>query len=66
MTLTLADKQNPLLAKLVDGWRLELDVLRANNDGPLSHDETLTLRGRISCLKGCIRMADEDINIFSN
>ena len=66
MTLTLADKQNPLLSKLVDGWRLDLAILRAHNDGPLSHEETLTLRGRIACLKGCIRLADEEINMFSN
>lgn len=63
MTLTPADKTNPLLAKLVEGWTADLAILRARNDGPMSSDDTLTLRGRIATLKACIALADDDITI---
>lgn len=59
MTLDYGDRTNPLLAKLIAGWTEELAVLRARNDNALSHDETLTLRGRISQLKAHIALGDE-------
>lgn len=61
MKLDLSDRTNPLLFKLLEGWREELAALRARNDGPLTQDETLTLRGRIAQLKETISLADEPI-----
>lgn len=61
MKLDLADRTNPLLAKLLIGWREDLATLRLRNDGPLDHDETLAIRGRIAQLKALIALADEPI-----
>ena len=63
MTLTPADRTNPLLAKMVEGWKADLATLRARNDGPMLHDETLTLRGRITQLKACIALGNDEITL---
>jgi hypothetical protein len=63
LKLTPAEKTNPLLRVLVDGWTEELRVLRARNDGPLSMEETSRLRGQIAQLKAHIALADEAPNV---
>lgn len=60
MTLDRADRTNPLLRKLIEGWRAELAELRARNDNPaLSRRDTQALRGRIAQLKAHIALGDD-------
>ena len=59
MTLDYGDRTNPLLAKLIEGWKAELATLRARNDSPLSFKKTMALRGRIAQLKAHIALGDE-------
>lgn len=59
MTLEPHDRLNPLMAKLIAGWKQDLAALRAKNDHPMSPEETATLRGRIAQLKAQIALGDE-------
>lgn len=59
MKLDPADRLNPLLPRLIAGWKDELAALRAQNDHPLTPEETQTLRGRIAQLKAHIALGDE-------
>ncbi len=59
MKLTEGERRNPLMATLIVGWTEELAFLRVRNDGPLTHDETLTLRGRIAQMKVLIALGDK-------
>ena len=58
MKLNDADRANPLMLKLVDGWRDELGSLRAQNDAPHDPIKTAEIRGRIAHIKQCIALIE--------
>ena len=57
--LTAGDKANPLWVKLRAELEKRLANLRGKNDGPATHDETLTMRGQIQCLKALLALEKE-------
>ncbi len=51
MTLTEIEKQSAVWIKLRDHMNERLEAMRCQNDGDLSLEQTIKLRGRIACLK---------------
>ncbi len=58
-TLTDGERHHPLWVRLSAHLSERLAQLRGKNDGPMTQDETLTLRGQIQCLKGIIALGNE-------
>lgn len=59
MKLDALDKRSALWQKLDAHWRTRLGILRRKNDGFLSHEETIRLRGEISQLKAFLALCGE-------
>lgn len=57
--LTDGERNSQIWARLNKHFEKQLETLRAKNDGPLSHDDTLALRGQIRNLRAVIALGDE-------
>lgn len=57
--LSEGEKSHPLWSKLSAHFNAKLQQLRGKNDGPLSPDETATIRGQIHTLKSLIALGDK-------
>jgi hypothetical protein len=57
--LTDGERHHPLWIRLSAHLSEKLTHLRARNDGPLTEQETATLRGEINCLKRVIALGAE-------
>jgi hypothetical protein len=57
--LSEGERAHPLWKRLEAHFRKRLSDKRGKNDGPLSYEETLTLRGHIECLKGILQLGEE-------
>lgn len=58
-TLTETEKRSALWQRLDAHFRTRLELLRAKNDGPMTPEETATIRGQIKCLKGMIDLGKD-------
>ena len=63
--LTDADRHSITWARLKAHLEAELADCRTRNDGPMGLEDTLTLRGRIHCLKDLLSLGDERLPIDS-
>jgi hypothetical protein len=59
MKLDVIDRRTALWLKLEAHMREQLDTLRRRNDGALSPDETIHLRGRIAQIKAFLALSGE-------
>lgn len=57
--LTRQDRASGTWVRLKAHLENELATLRKRNDGPMTWDETLALRGRIQCLKDILLLGDD-------
>ena len=60
MKLQPHETRSALWLKLQAHWRGQLEVLRLKNDGFLSHEDTLRLRGRIAQLKEILALSETE------
>lgn len=58
-TLSDGERHHPLWVRLSAHLTQKVNNLRAQNDGPLSQDQTATMRGQINALKAIIALGDE-------
>lgn len=58
--LTNGERFHPLWIKLSGYFNGRLTNLRAQNDGPLSEQDTATLRGQIKLLKAIIALGKDE------
>ncbi len=57
--LTPDERESRLWGRLQEHFASRLADLRKRNDGALTQDETLTLRGHIKCFKELIALGEE-------
>ena len=57
--LTDGERNSAFWLRLKKHFENQLETLRRKNDGALSHDETMTLRGQIRFLKATLALGDE-------
>jgi len=57
--LSDGERHHPLWVRLSAHLTMRLAQLRGKNDGPLTENETATLRGQIAALKAIINLGDE-------
>lgn len=59
ITISVADKTNPLWGKLMLMWEQRLDELRQTNDRQQTDESTAFLRGRIAEIKSMLGKNDD-------